>query len=149
VIGIAEQGEIELLFLLEGGLGFDGIGAEAEDGDVQFIKIFFCVTKLGRFDGSTGGVGFRKEKEKNAMALEIAQGDECVVIRFEAEAGGFGAYFEHRIPSRQVLEAYDPTASAALSQMPATGAKVRNSAPEVLESPDDCPRLKSIRIRAL
>jgi hypothetical protein len=34
VIGIAEQREIELLFLFEGGLGFDGIGAQAEDGDI-------------------------------------------------------------------------------------------------------------------
>jgi hypothetical protein len=31
--GVAEQGEIEILLGLEGGLGFDGIGAQAEDGD--------------------------------------------------------------------------------------------------------------------
>ena len=33
VAGIAEQGKIEILFGFERGLGFDGIGAQAEDGD--------------------------------------------------------------------------------------------------------------------
>ena len=134
---------------LEPGLGFDGVGAHAEDGDAELVEIFLCVTKLGRLDRSTGGVCFGVEEEEDALASEVIQRDVFAFVGFEAEGGGFGAYFEHRIPSRQVLEAYDPTASAALSQMPATGAKVRNSAPEVLESPDDCPRLKSIRIRAL
>jgi hypothetical protein len=55
---IAEQGEIEILLFLEGGLGFDGIGAHADDGDAELVEIFFCVTKLGRFYRSTGGVGF-------------------------------------------------------------------------------------------
>ena len=31
--GIAEQGKIEILFGFERGLGFNGIGAQAEDGD--------------------------------------------------------------------------------------------------------------------
>ena len=71
VIGVAEQGKVEILLGLEGGLGFDGVGAEAEDGDVELVEVFFCVAKLGRFDGSTGGICFGKEKEENALALEI------------------------------------------------------------------------------
>ena len=63
VSGVAEQGEIEILLFLEGSLGFDGIGAHAEDGDAELVEIFFCVTKLGRFDRSTGGVGFGIEEE--------------------------------------------------------------------------------------
>jgi len=93
VIGVGEQGEIEILLGLEGGLGFDGIGAEAEDGDVQFIKIFFCVTKLGRFDGSTGGVGFGVEEEEDALAGEVGEGEGCAFVGFQGEAGGFGAWF--------------------------------------------------------
>ena len=58
VVGIAEQGEIELLIFLEGGLGLYGIGAHSKDGDAELVKVFSCVTKLGRFDRSTGGVCF-------------------------------------------------------------------------------------------
>jgi hypothetical protein len=104
VIGVGEQGEIEILLGLEGGLGFDGIGAEAKDGDVQFIKIFFCVTKLGRFDGSTGGVGFGVEKEEDALASEVGEGDGFAFVGFQGEAGCFGAWFEHSgFPSRQMV----------------------------------------------
>jgi len=53
VAGIAEQGEIEILLGLERGLRFDGVGAHAQDGDAELVEIFFCVTKLGRFDRST------------------------------------------------------------------------------------------------
>ena len=51
--GITEQREIEFLFLLEACLGLYGIRAHAEDHRAQFIEILLCVTKLGRFDGST------------------------------------------------------------------------------------------------
>jgi hypothetical protein len=59
------------------------------------VELLLCVTKLGRFDGSTGSAGFGVEKKEDTLALEIIQGDKCVVIRFETEAGSFGAYFEH------------------------------------------------------
>jgi hypothetical protein len=68
---VAEQREIEILLGLEGGLGIDGIGAHAEDGDAVLVEIFFCVTKLGRFDGSTGSVGFGVEEEEDALAGEV------------------------------------------------------------------------------
>jgi hypothetical protein len=66
--GVAEQGEIEILLSFEGGLGFDGIGAHAQDGDPQLVEILSCVAKLGRFDRSTGGVGFGVEEEEDALA---------------------------------------------------------------------------------
>jgi hypothetical protein len=90
---IAEQGKVEFFIFLERGLGFDGIGAHAEDCNVELVEFFLCVTKLGRFDGSTGGVGFGIEKEEDALTLEIIQGDKCVIIRFETETGSFGTYF--------------------------------------------------------
>jgi hypothetical protein len=91
VSGIAEKGEIEILFGFEGGLGFDGVGAEAEDGDAELVKIFFCVTKLGRFDGSTGGAGFGVEEEDDALAGEVFKGNFFAFVGFQAEGGGFGA----------------------------------------------------------
>jgi hypothetical protein len=93
--GVAEQGKIEILLGLEGGLGFDGVGAEAENGDTQFVEVFFCVAKLGRFDGSTGSVGFGIEKEEDALAGEVFESEFAAVVGFQAEGGGFGAGFEH------------------------------------------------------
>jgi len=90
---IAEKREIEILLGLEGGLGFDGIGAHAEDGDAEIVEFLFCVTKLGRFDGSTGGVGFGVEKEEDALAGEVLERDGLAVVGLEAKGGGFGADF--------------------------------------------------------
>ena len=82
VSGVAEQGEIQIMLGLEGGLGFYGIGAEAKDGDVEPVEIFFCVTKLGRFDGSTGSIGFGIEEEEDALAGEVGEGDGFAVVGF-------------------------------------------------------------------
>ena len=71
VVGIAEQGEIEVLLFLEGGLSLDGIGAHAKDGDAELVEFWFCVTKLGRFYRSTRSVGFGEEKEDDAPAGEV------------------------------------------------------------------------------
>jgi len=57
--------------------------------------LLFCVTKLGRFDDSTGSVRFGKEKEEDALAGEIFERDFLAFVGFEAKGGGFGAYFEH------------------------------------------------------
>jgi hypothetical protein len=98
--GIAEQWKIQLVLGLEGGLGADGIAAHAKDGDFELVELLFCVTKLGRFNGSTGSVGLGKEKEEDAAALEVFEGDGFVVVSFEAEGGGFIAWLEHeRLPA--------------------------------------------------
>jgi hypothetical protein len=89
--GVAQKGKIEILLGLEGGLGFDGVGAEAEDGNTQLVEVFFCVAKLGRFDGSTGSVGLGIEEEKDALAGEVFQGEFAAVVGFQAEGWGFGA----------------------------------------------------------
>jgi hypothetical protein len=93
VSGIGEQRKIEIVLGLEGGLGFDRIGAHAEDGHIVLVELVLCVAKLGRFDGSTRGVGFGVEKEEDAVAFEITQRDKRVVVGFETEAGGFDAEF--------------------------------------------------------
>ena len=81
------------MFGLEGGLGFDGVGAEAEDSDAKLIEIFFCVAKLGRFNGSTGSVGFGIEEEKDALAGEVFESKFSAVVGFQTEGGGFCADF--------------------------------------------------------
>lgn len=107
VRGIREQGKVEIVLGFEGSLGFDRIGAQADDGHAVLVEVFFCVTKLGRFDGSTGSVGFGVEEEEDALAFEISEREIGTVVGFETEAGGFGAWFEHwELSSRQMLKAY-------------------------------------------
>ncbi len=96
VVGIAQQREIEPVLSLERRLRFDGIGAHAEDGNLALIELLFCVTKLGRFDGSTGGIGFRKEEEQDALAVKVVERDVFVFVGLETEGGSFGAGLEHR-----------------------------------------------------
>jgi hypothetical protein len=56
-VRIGEQREIQIVFRLEFRLLLDGIRAAAENRSVQFVEFFLCVTKLGRFIGSTGRAG--------------------------------------------------------------------------------------------
>jgi len=91
--GIAEQREIEFVFFLERCERLHGIRAHAEDGHAELIEFTFCVTKLGRFDGSTGGVGFGVEEEEDALAGEVGEGEGFAFVGFQGEAGGFGAWF--------------------------------------------------------
>ena len=91
VSGVAEQAEIEFVFFLEGSESFDGVSAQAEDGHAEFVEILFCVTKLGRFYRSTGGVGFGVEEEEDALAGEVLEGDFFAFVGLETEGGRFGA----------------------------------------------------------
>jgi hypothetical protein len=51
------------------------IRAGAQDDRVQLVEFLLCVAKLGRFGGSTGSVGFREEKQHDAFAVKIVQGN--------------------------------------------------------------------------
>ena len=90
--GIAEQQKVELLLGFEARERFGRIGAGTKDDDSLFLEFRTCVAKLGRFDGSTGSVGFWKEEEEDALALKILQADELVLVGLEKEVGGFTAW---------------------------------------------------------
>jgi hypothetical protein len=68
---IAEQREIQFVLVAEVLQRLHRIGAGSEDGDTELVELLFCVTKLGRFDRSTGSVRLRKEKEHDPAALKI------------------------------------------------------------------------------
>jgi hypothetical protein len=91
--GVAEQRKIEILFGFEGSLGFDGIGTQAQDGDTQLVEVLFCVAKLGRFDGSTGGVGFGVEENEDALAGEVFEREFLAFVGLQAEGGSFDTGF--------------------------------------------------------
>ena len=95
VIGVAKQGEIEVVLLLERSQGFDGVGAHAEDGNFAAVELLFCVTKLGRLNSSTGSIGFGIKKEQDTLAFEVLEGDGSTVVSEETECGGFGTWLEH------------------------------------------------------
>ena len=95
VSGVAEQREIEPVLFLERGKGADRVGAHAENGDIESVELLLCVTKLGRFDRSTGSAGFGEEKEDDALAGEVLESDLLPLVGFEAKGGSFSAYFEH------------------------------------------------------
>jgi hypothetical protein len=88
---VTEQGEIEFVFLFEGSESFDGIGAQAEDGDAELVEFFFCVAKLGRFYRSTGSVGFGVEEEEDALAGEVFERDFSAFVGLKTEGRDFGA----------------------------------------------------------
>jgi len=81
-IRIAEKVEIEFLLGFEGGLGFDGVAAHAEDDHAEFVELLFCVAKLGRFGRSAGSVGFGIEKENDAFAEKIGKRDVVAGVVF-------------------------------------------------------------------
>jgi hypothetical protein len=102
VAGIAEQRKIEPIFGLEQGLRLDGIGAHAQDGHVELFELLFCVAKLGRFDDSTGSVGFGEEEQQNALPGEVFERDRVVFVRLQAERRCLVAGIEHGSP-RDIL----------------------------------------------
>lgn len=70
--GIADQRKVQFLLGFELGQGAFGIGAGTQNHRIQFVEFLLCVTKLGRFCGSTGSVGLGKEEEDDALAVKIA-----------------------------------------------------------------------------
>jgi len=71
VRGIAEQREIEFVLVAEVLQGLHGVSAGSKNGNTELVELLFCVTKLGRFDRSTGSIRFRKKEEQDAAALEV------------------------------------------------------------------------------
>ncbi len=68
---IAEQRKVEFLLRLEISQSFFRIGANAQDNRILFVEALLCVTKLGRLCRSTWRASLGKEKQRNALSLEI------------------------------------------------------------------------------
>jgi len=92
-VGIAEQRKIQFLFFLEAGLRFHGIATGSQDHDVELVELLLCVAKLGRFDGSTSGVGLGKEKQQHALATKLGERDVFAIVGLYFEIRSFIACF--------------------------------------------------------
>jgi len=95
-IRIAQQREIQLVLFLEARLRLDGIAAGPQDGHIHFLKLLLCVTKLGRFDRSTRGIGLRKEKQNHAFPAKIRKRYVLAFVTLGLEIRSLIASFQHR-----------------------------------------------------
>ena len=90
---ITEKIEVQFVLGFECGLGFDRVAARAEDYHAKFIELLLCVAKLGRFNRSTGGIGFWIEEEDYSFAAKIGERDIGACVVFQTECGSFIAFF--------------------------------------------------------
>ena len=68
--GVAQHGEIQIIFGGEFSLSFEGITAAAQDNGAKFVELRFGVAKLGRFVNSTRGESFREKIENHGFAAK-------------------------------------------------------------------------------
>ncbi len=92
---IAQQGKVQFLFDTESEKSFFRIGAGAQDRGTQFFELLLCVTKLGRFGGSTGSIGFRVEEEHNLFAAKIGKGQIRALVGLQTKFRCLIADFKH------------------------------------------------------
>ena len=95
VRGIAEQREIEFVFVAEVLQGLHRVGAGSQDGNTELVELLFCVAKLGRLNRSTRCICLRKEKKQDAAAFEVFQRERLAAVGGESELWGFVTDFEH------------------------------------------------------
>jgi len=95
VFGIAQKTEIQFVFFFEAGERLHHIGAYAKDLNILFFKGLLCVAKLGRFNGSTGSIGFWIEKEKGTFASQVSQRHFSSRIRLQTEIRSCVSSFQH------------------------------------------------------
>jgi hypothetical protein len=76
-------------------LGFDGVAAHSEDDHTQLVELFFCVAKLGRFNGSAGSIGLWIKEEHDALAEVVGERDVVARVILQPKCGGFIACFKH------------------------------------------------------
>lgn len=105
VAGIAEQRKIEFLLGLEFGESIFGIGAGAQYHHILLVEVLLCVAKLGRFGGSTGSVGFGKEKDDHAVVFEVLKRDFASGVGLQRKVRGLLSNFQH-INSRVLRALY-------------------------------------------
>ena len=89
MVGVGEEGKVEVVGIAERFDRGDGIGADAQDGDVGFVVGGDGVAEGAGFLGATGGAGLGIEiKDDDLFALIVGEGDLLAGVGGELEAGG-------------------------------------------------------------
>jgi hypothetical protein len=97
VRGVAEQKKIQFPLSSETLQQFHRVRTGANDHHAVLVKFRFCVTKLGRFDGSTRGIRFGKKEDQEALSLEASQRNFFPLIGTQCKVRRFVADFEHGV----------------------------------------------------
>jgi len=74
-IRVGQERELEVVLVLEGGVGRAAVEADADDGGVLLLVVVREVPEPGTFRGSAGCIGFRIEPEDDVAPAVIAQSD--------------------------------------------------------------------------
>ena len=82
---VREQGDRELVLLLERILGLDRIGRNPDHFGSGLGKSRPKLRKRDQFPGAAGGVGLRVEVQDEFAALEIGEGDAAAAIARQRE----------------------------------------------------------------
>src|SRR5207247_9841517 len=96
VIGVGEQGEVQIELVRELLLARLIQDADAEDGGFALLELRQVVTKLTRFFRTAGGVVFRVKVKDDGTAGVIRQPVCFAVLVVEAERGSFLTFFNER-----------------------------------------------------
>ena len=80
LVGIGEQAEWQVKFLLKFLLRFRSVGGDAEQHGASLLHLLVCVAEPASFNGSTRGVGARIKIEDHGLAAQILQRDVISVL---------------------------------------------------------------------
>jgi hypothetical protein len=80
LVGIAEQGVGQVVFVLKFLLPIYGIGGDAENDGAGGLDFLVCVAEPARFKGSTGGVRFGEKEENDGLAGEVLEHNLAAVL---------------------------------------------------------------------
>src|SRR5262249_8257138 len=106
-VGVAQEGEVELVLFGEAGVCGGIVEADAEDLDVLRVVLILEVPEPGTFGRSAGGVGLRIEPEDDFAAAVVGQPPRLsgVILHFEVRRSI--ARLQHGSPSSK-QESNDP-----------------------------------------
>ena len=71
LVDVGQECVGQLVFFLEFLLFCGRVGGDPEDYGTGLLNFFVCVTKLGRLNGSTRGIGLRIKEQHHGFAAEI------------------------------------------------------------------------------
>ena len=88
-IGVGQQGIGEIVLILKLFLTLRRIGRDPQDHRPGLLQLLVCVAEPARFNGSTWGIGFRKEKQHHRLAAKILERHVLAVLIRQSKLRGF------------------------------------------------------------
>jgi hypothetical protein len=102
-VGVAEEGERELVLRREVGVVVDRVEADADDLRVLFLVLVGKVPEPGTLGRSASGIGLGIEPEHELLPAEVAQLHLLPRVIDCLEIGSGITHIQHRCTSEQVV----------------------------------------------